>query len=129
MDKINLNLSKPLAYGQLEAKKQEEVKQQERAAKVEFTPRDSEQILNALGFMGLAAKAQHGIGEIDPKRYLTPDRIADIEKSMGVFQGGVAKQQAMLEDEFGFLPEYSSLSDADKLEMAAKAFAADDVAA
>jgi len=128
MDKVNLNLAKPLSYGQVEAKKSEDAKQSEQKADVQLTPRDSEQILNALGFMGLAARAQHGLDTVDPKKYLSPDRIADIEKSMQTFESGVTKQMTNLEREFGFLAEYSSPSDADKLEMAAKAFTSDDAA-
>lgn len=89
---------------------------------VTLTYSDADQILSAMNIASTFARQQHGLNNIDPSKYLSPERIADIQASMGVFEEGVAGQLKMLENEFGFLTEYSDLSSADKLEMAAKAY-------
>lgn len=124
-NRIGVNFLSKFNLKSIDPKKTDETKAQEASPQVSLTHRDAEQILNAMGTMGLAFKAQHGIGEIDPRKYLSPERIADIQASMVVFEGGVAEKQKALGEEFGILPEYSNLAEADKLEMAAKMVLAD----
>ena len=83
----------------------------------------SAQVMDALGVAGQYNVATLGIAHTDPSKYLTPERIADIEASMVVFDKGVKTHYNALKDEFGHLSEFGSISEADKFEMAAKSFA------
>lgn len=81
------------------------------------------QVLSAMDAQGQLNAAQLGINKgVDPTKYLTADRISDIQNSMADFEKGVGTHRAALDEEFGHISEYSTLSDADKNEMAAKSF-------
>ncbi len=83
----------------------------------------SAQMMDSLDLAARYNAASLGFKQIDPSKYLTPDRIADIEASMVVFDKGVNAHLGALKQEFGHLSEFDSLSEADKMEMAAKSFA------
>jgi len=83
----------------------------------------SAQMMESLDAAAKWNAASLSVKPIDPSKYLTPERIADIEASMVVFDKGVKTHLGALKEEFGHLSEFDALSEADKLEMAAKSFA------
>lgn len=84
---------------------------------------DPGKMMNALDVAGQYNATNLGISQVDPRRYLSPERINEIEASMVKFEGGTQAHLAAFENEFGHLGEYSALNDSEKLEMAAKSFA------
>ena len=57
---------------------------------------------------------------INPREYLSEDRIKDIEASMGTFAGATESAKAAMDTEFKGISAYENLSEAQKLAMAAK---------
>ncbi len=78
-------------------------------------------ILSSMEIMG--KQNINGLNMINPAKYLSPERIADIQASMAKFEAGVSGSQKALEAEFAGTPQYEKLSGADKLALAAGAFA------
>ena len=78
----------------------------------------SEAVLDALNLQAIANKAQMGVKSINPRDYLSEERIKDIEESMGVFEKGVEEHAAIIRQEFGSL----ALSEVAINELAAQAF-------
>ena len=78
----------------------------------------SETVLDALNMQAIANKAQMGVKSINPRDYLSEERIKDIEDSMGVFEKGVEEHAAIIKQEFGAL----QLSEAAVNELAAQSF-------
>ncbi len=81
-----------------------------------------EKVLGSLDLVAQYNKTQIVNRIIDPAKYLTPDRIKDIEDSMVKFRCGTDEHRAALEEEFGHLNEFSVLSEQDKLAMAAQSY-------
>lgn len=79
-------------------------------------------ILNAMDLMG--KQNVKGLNMINPAKYLTPERIADIQASMAKFEAGVSAQQKVVAEELAGTPQYEKLSEADKLAFAAHAYVA-----
>lgn len=84
---------------------------------------DPKAVLDAMNARANYNVAGIGINNIDPKKYLSPERMKDIEASMTQFTSGVDSHLEALNQEFGHLGEYTNLSETDKYEMAAKSFA------
>ncbi len=128
MDEISKipNLS---VQGHLAKKAQEEKTQKEEVAqqKTELSSNQvpAEQILDALATAGSFNAAQLGLGakNINPRDYLSEDRIKDIEKSMSKFDAGVEEHLGVLKDEFATVPEFAQLSQAGQYALAAQSFA------
>ncbi len=128
MDEISKipNLS---VQSNLSKKTQEEKASKEEVAqpKTELTSNQvpAEQILDALAAAGNANAAQMGLGakNINPRDYLSEDRINDIEKSMSQFDAGVEEHLGVLKDEFETVPEFAQLSEAGQYALAAQSFA------
>ena len=79
-------------------------------------------VLNAMDIMG--KQNVKGLNMINPAKYLTPERIADIQASMAKFEAGVSAQQKVVAEELAGTPQYEKLSEADKLAFAAHAYVA-----
>lgn len=77
-------------------------------------------ILNSMDIMG--KQNISGLNMINPAKYLSADRIADIQASMAKFEAGVSAQKDVISKEFAGAPEYENLSEANKLAFAAHAF-------
>lgn len=121
ISRINLglpktNLNNETKKNEVEAK---EVKQVEVNSEQNVDPKA---VLDAMSARGNYNVASFGINNVDPKKYLSPERIKDIEGSMVQFTSGVDKHLNTLNKEFGHLSEYSNLKESDKYEMAAKSF-------
>lgn len=56
---------------------------------------------------------------VNPKDYLSEDRIKDIEASMGSFEKGTQEAKAVMDTEFQGVGAWENLSEAQKLTMAA----------
>jgi len=80
-------------------------------------------MLNAMNAQARANASHFGINNIDHKKYSSTEQIERVQNSMTEFDQGVLKHSVALNEEFGYLPEYSALSEADKLAMAAQSFA------
>ena len=78
-------------------------------------------VLNAMDIMG--KQNINGLNMINPAKYLSAERIADIQASMAKFEAGVSNQQKAIAEEFAGTPQYEKLSEANKLALAAHAFA------
>lgn len=103
----------------------EDIKEKEEQKQPENTQKQVEpdKILEAMNYSGVLNLVNTKVPVINPKDYLSEDRINDIENSMKNFQIGVDENLKALNDEFGELPEFKTLNEADKLAMAAQAFA------
>ncbi len=77
-------------------------------------------ILNSMDIMG--KQNINGLNMINPTKYLSADRIADIQASMAKFEAGVSSQKEAIDKEFAGTPEYEKLSEANKLAFAAHAY-------
>lgn len=123
---MNNDVSKiQLGLGQVNSQAPKtEQKAEEKVAEVKTVAYEdkSSQILDSLDLTAKYNAASLGFKQVEPSRYLTPERMADIEASMTVFNKGVKAHLSALNGEFGHLSEFSSLSEAEKLEMAAKSF-------
>ena len=100
-----------------------ESKQDDNKQTVQYEQKDPQAVLNSLDLMG----KQNFVGipqAIDPTKYLSQERIAEIEASMAVFESGVEEQAELLENEFGHLAPFANMSEADKLGMAAQSWEA-----
>ena len=100
-----------------------ESKQDDQKQTAQYEQKDPQAVLNSLDLWG----KQNLVGvtqTIDPTKYLSPERIAEIEASMGVFEAGVEEQAELLENEFGHLAPFANVSESDKLAMAAQSWAA-----
>ena len=84
---------------------------------------DAQSVLNSLDLLGQQNKI--GVTQtIDPTKYLSPERIAEIEASMGAFEYGVEAQLEQLNNEFGQLAPYSNMPEAEKVALAAQTWTA-----
>ena len=117
ISKMNDELSKKQSQ---KAEEKEEVKEQS----FKNTQLSGDEVLNAMNLKGLLNKAQMGVNSINPRDYLSEERIKDIEDSMFVFEKGVEAHVEMIKEEFGGMPN-SPLSEAGMYELAARAFAQD----
>ncbi|MBE7705911.1 MAG: hypothetical protein E7Z91_01510 [Cyanobacteria bacterium SIG30] len=99
---------------------EKEAKKETLESKAQTAHKDPDSILDALAMSGSQNKLMLGLNSINPADYLTPERIKDIETSMGIFEAGVQKNLNAINAEFKAIPELDSLSDAYKLELAAK---------
>ncbi len=113
------------AAGQKSAVSRETVesKQDDQKQTAQYEQKDPQAVLDSLDLLG----KQNMVGvtpTIDPTKYLSPERIAEIEASMGVFEAGVEEQAELLENEFGHLAPFANVSESDKLAMAAQSWAA-----
>lgn len=77
-------------------------------------------ILNSMDIMG--RQNINGLNMINPAKYLSAERIADIQASMAKFESGVSAQQKVIDEEFAGNPQYAKLSEASKLAFAAHAY-------
>lgn len=82
------------------------------------TKKAGEEVLDSMNLMGLMNKAQIGVKSVNPRDYLSEDRIKDIEESMGIFEKGVEEHAKVIREEFGQIP----LSEATINALAAQAF-------
>lgn len=98
-------------------KKAEE--KQPQAPQVNNEAKDPDAIFKAMQMSAMQNKAIAFGKFVNPKDYLSEDRIKDIEASMGVFEGAAEKTKTMMDDEFKGVSAYENLSDAQKLAMAA----------
>jgi hypothetical protein len=127
MDEIskisNLNVQGHLAKkAQGEKASKEEVTQTKTELSSNQVP--AEQILDALTVAGNSNAAQMGLGaKVNPRDYLSEERISDIAKSMSTFDAGVEEHLGVLKDEFATVPEFGQLSEAGQYALAAQSFA------
>lgn len=121
ISKINLGL--PSTTSKKEVVKAEPEAKDVKATETATTQIDSKTMLGAMDAQARANAVHFGFNSVDPKKYLSPERIQEIQNSMVYFGKGVDRHAAALNEEFGHLDEYSSLGDADKLAMAAQSFA------
>ncbi len=98
-------------------KKAEE--KQPQSPQVNNEAKDPDAIFEAMQMSAMQNKAIAFGKFINPKDYLSEDRIKDIEASVGVFEGAAEKTKAAMDDEFKGVSAYENLSDAQKLAMAA----------
>ncbi len=116
ISKINLStLKETVLFGNKE-KVEKEAKQEETKPQTQVNHKNSEDILDALALSGSQNKSIHKLNVINPSKYLTPERIEDIQKSMGVFEEGVQANLNIIDQELG--GDY--LSAGEKLELAAR---------
>ena len=128
MDEIskipNLNVQNHLPK---KAQEEKTPKDEEAQTKTELSSSQvpAEQILDALVAAGNSNAAQMGLGakNINPRDYLSEDRISDIGNSMSQFDAGVEKHLGVLNDEFATVPEFAQLSEAGQYALAAQSFA------
>ena len=114
ISKMNDELSKKQSQ---KPQDKEEVKEQG----FKNTQLSGDEVLNAMNLKGLMNKAQMGVNSINPRDYLSEERIKDIEDSMLIFDKGVEEHAEMIREEFGKMPN-PPLSEAGIYELAARAF-------
>lgn len=121
MSEVKFNgLNSNYSYYQTNSKKQSEEQKAEvnqDAPKKETV--NADKMLDAMSLIG----AQNFIGvqnkaEVNPAKFLTEDRISDIESSMAMFEQGVETYADAIKAEFG-----NAISEAEVYSLAAKAFA------
>ncbi len=81
--------------------------------------KDPEAIFEAMQMSAIQNKAIAFGKFVNPKDYLSEDRIKDIETSMGAFEGNTETTKAAMDTEFKGVSAWENLSDAQKLAMAA----------
>ena len=81
--------------------------------------KDPEAIFEAMQMSAIQNKAIAFGKFVNPKDYLSEDRIKDIETSMGAFEGNTETIKAAMDTEFKGVSAWENLSDAQKLAMAA----------
>lgn len=101
-----------------EEKKAEEKQPQTHAPKTEAKNPDA--IFEAMQLSAMQNKAIAFGKFVNPKEYLSEERIADIEASMGSFENGVQKTKDAFDKEFENVGAWQKLPEATKFEMAAK---------
>ena len=100
-----------------------ESKKDDNKQSAQYKQKDPQAILNSLDLLG-KQNMVNMTQAIKPEDYLSPERIAEIQASMGVFEYGVEAQAELLEQEFGHLGPYASMSEADKMAIAAQSWVA-----
>ncbi|HIQ88346.1 TPA: hypothetical protein IAA68_00800 [Candidatus Galligastranaerophilus faecipullorum] len=98
--------------------KKAEEKQPETVA-AQNEAKDPDAIFDAMQMSAIQNKAIAFGKFINPRDYLSEDRIKDIEASMGTFAGAAESAKAQMDVEFKGVSAYENLSDAQKLAMAA----------
>ena len=94
-------------------------KDENEQAKAQVTDHKSpNDILDAMALSGSQNQAVLGLKKVDPTQYLSPERIQDIQESMGVFEQGVQANLAAINQEFGDMG--NDLSESYKYELAAQ---------
>ena len=81
--------------------------------------KDPDAIFDAMQMSAIQNKAIAFGKFINPKDYLSEDRIKDIEASMGAFEGNTESKKAAMDTEFQGVSAWENLSDSQKLAMAA----------
>ena len=81
--------------------------------------KDPEAIFEAMQLSAMQNKAVAFGKFINPREYLSEDRIRDIEASMGTFEGNTESAKAAMDTEFEGVSAWENLSDAQKLALAA----------
>ena len=82
--------------------------------------KDPDAIFDAMQMSAIQNKAIAFGKFINPREYLSEDRIKDIEASMGTFAGATESAKAAMDTEFKGISAYENLTEAQKLAMAAK---------
>ena len=100
-----------------------ESKQDDQKQTAQYEQKDAQSVLNSLDLLG-KQNLVNVTQTIDPTKYLSPERIADIEASMNTFELGVEEQAELLNSEFGHLAPFAGMSESDKMAMAAQSWAA-----
>lgn len=118
VSKITLGMLNNVSLnGKQEDKKQvDEGKQQ--PVKPQVKHKNPDNIMDALALSGFQNKTILGLNTVDPTKYLSEERIHDIEKSMGLFEQKIQNNLAAIDSELGGLA--GELSDSYKLNLAAQ---------
>jgi len=80
---------------------QKEEKSQPTVVNTKFSSEDIQDFMNASGIYAQAYIQKTNASNIDPAKYLTPERIADIEKSMAKFDTMFDEVYSAITAEFG----------------------------
>ena len=107
VSKIYLSLNNSVSLNKKEEKGKDEVKkeEQQQVAQAQVEHKDPKKVLDAMELAGSQNKVIAGLNNIDPTKYLSPERIKDIQKSMGDFEKGVKVNADAINQEFSGLPE------------------------
>ncbi len=100
-----------------DSKKASEKENSSQATKSEAKNPDA--IFDAMQMSAIQNKAVAFGKFVNPKDYLSEDRIKDIESSMGVFESNTESAKAAMDTEFKGVGAWENLSDAQKLALAA----------
>lgn len=89
-------------------------------AEVKTEAKDPNAILDAMQMSAIQNKALAFGRLINPAKYLSQERIKDIQTSMGYFENNVENVLSAMDSEFSGVSAWENLSDARKLALAAK---------
>lgn len=86
---------------------------------VKSEAKDPEAIFEAMQMSAIQNKAIAFGKFVNPKDYLSEDRIKDIETSMGAFESNTENAKAAMDTEFKGVGAWENLSEAQKMALAA----------
>ncbi len=124
MDNVSKIAANANFYVQAKAQKEEKKAQKEQdapqvAGNENVQHKDPNAIFDAMQITAMQNKAVAFGNLINPRDYLSEDRIKDIEASMGVFESNTESVKAQFDSEFQGVSAWESLPEAQKLAMAA----------
>jgi len=121
MSEVKFNgLNSNYAFYQANAKqaKTEEQKADSQPAAVQKEQVSADKVLDAMTILGAQNFANVQKADVDPAKFLSADRISDIESSMAAFEKGVETYASAIKAEFG-----NALSETEVYSLAANTFA------